>query len=205
MAATFESRSFLDVMHALYTEMCERNFAIMQVGESHEDRGWAYTVGFVERFEHPEVLIAGYPLSEAVEILEAAGRLLARGRRIDRSRSLLWGGEHSLGLVKVDPSFLEGDLLAAWYWIYGDDPPIALSALQLVLPDGACCYQHQTTQPLFGRLRRRRRPRTKRSLEDPIVIRLPPSASDDEPRASVPDRFEHASAAEAAATGATRP
>ena len=201
MAATFDGRSFLDVMDVLYGEMCRRDFAIMQVGESREDRGWAYTIGFVERFEHPEVLIAGYPLSEAVEILEAAGRLLDRGRRIDRSRSLSWRGDCPLGLVKVDPSYLEGELMAAWYWIYGDDPPVPLSALQIVLPDGACCYEHQTTQPLFGRLRRRRRPRTKRSLEDPIVIRLPQSTSDDEPHASVRDTLQNAGAANAGPTG----
>ena len=173
MPASWEIDSIGDAISFIYSDMEARGFSVMQVGSGAEDRGLAYTIGLTEYRDHPEILVAGYPLNEASSVLYVLATVVTSGRRIDRSYRLLYCQSETLGLLRVDHRYLDAGLMAVWNSLYGDRPLFEQRAIQVVLPDGACCYEHQTSQPLLGRLPRRRRPRRREPEEERLVVRLP--------------------------------
>jgi hypothetical protein len=113
----------------------------------------------------------------AGEILYDLGRFVVRRLRIDRRATIPYEGRTRFGTAWIDEELLYGGLLNSWYWFYGCRSDVSLKALQIVLPDGACCFRHQTTQPLLGRLRKRRLPRAKDIEDERFVVRLPENLS----------------------------
>lgn len=141
---------------------------------TYDDSPWAgslaCTVGLTETRDHPELLIAGCEIETAVDVLYSLGLVVAKRRRVDRRATVMYYGTR-LGLADIDEEMLHSGLMNPWFWLYGCRADVSLTALQVVLPDGACCYEHQTTQPLYGRLRRRRVWK-KVPDDDRLVVRL---------------------------------
>lgn len=147
-------------------------FTIMTFEDESGDRGLVCTVGLTESRNHPELVIQGCRLDTSAEILYDLGYLIVRRCRIDRRVTNPYIEAGRLGTAWIDQEFLHRGLMDPWYWFYACRSDISLKALQIVLPDGACCYRHQTTQPLLGRLRKRRLPRAKEPGDERFLVRL---------------------------------
>ena len=163
-----------DVFRVLHLQIVERGFAIVPVGTRTENKGWAYTIGLIDSKDHPELVVAGYPLDRAVDILDELGAAVMAGDRLDSPGRLAF---HSLeiGAKSVHEIHLQGGLIAFWHSYYDSVGRYDLvpQVLQIVLPDDGCCFEHQTTQPRLDqnhrvpfdgltRQQRRARPASKR-------------------------------------------
>ena len=117
---------------------------------------FAYTFGFYETFQHPEVIMFGLPLDTMLTILNEVGKLLGQGIRYaagDRTDDLLDG--YPCEFRHVDPSHYKETL--TWTgWFYKGAP---FPALQLFWPDRAghfpwdsrCEEGIRSAQPDLGR------------------------------------------------------
>jgi len=137
-----------DVVSDFDRQIVERGFAIVPVGSSAQSRGWAYTIGLIDASDHPELVVAGYPLGEAVTVLDDIARAVIRGSRLDAPDDSI-PPRGQIGARSVHHQHLSGNLMAGWHWYYRSDGRSgpSLRALQIVLPDGKHCFEHQTTQP----------------------------------------------------------
>jgi len=103
------------------------------MGDEHGP-GWAYTIGLLERFEHPELAVFGLDLDTMHELLNHAAALVGTGRRFEAGRD--YGGVLEglpCAIRTVDPRWTDvffGN--AAWHY-ERPDPPL----LQCFWPDAA--------------------------------------------------------------------
>lgn len=96
--------------------------------------GWAHTVGLLERFDHPELLVFGGDLERIGPLLNAVAARVREGARLEAG-SLLEGIVQGLPLAvrAVAPRWVEPFLgNAAWHAERPDLP-----ALQILWPDPA--------------------------------------------------------------------
>lgn len=135
----------------LHDDIREIGFAVMLAGRSMTARGWAYTLGLVDGFDHPELVIAGLPLEDALDPLSALARCVVAGDRIDTPFQHGLDGI-PIGTVPVHERHFERGLMSWWDWYYQSLGrfDIALRALQIVLPAGGYCFHHQSEQPDLG-------------------------------------------------------
>lgn len=144
-----------EVLRRLHQQIQDHGFAIVPVGSGREARGWAYTIGLVEGTYHPELVVAGYPLGDAVVVLDEVGHRVVAGSRVSAGVGPVTYRGVPVGTVPVHPSHIRRGLMAAWRWYYDSvgRPDLGPCALQVVLPDGAFCDEHQTSQPRLDQAR----------------------------------------------------
>lgn len=137
-----------DVRQRLHEKIVTDGFALVPVGGNGSDRGFAYTVGLVNSFMHPELVVVNHPLDEAVQVLYTLGKRVTGGSRLHAGDVVsCLGGE--VALVDVHPAHFRRGLIAMWFDYYRAAQRLDLepSALQVVLPTEHHCYEHQATQP----------------------------------------------------------
>lgn len=137
-----------DVRQRLHDTIVTDGFALVPVASNDSDRGFAYTIGLVDGFVHPELVVVNHPLDEAVRVLYMLAKSVTGGARLQPGSAVgCLGGE--VGLVDVHPAHFRRGLIAMWFDYYRaalrhDLEP---SALQVILPSDRCCHEHQSTQP----------------------------------------------------------
>ena len=137
-----------DVYSKMHKLISTHGFTVMRVGRHDSAPGLAYTIGLVDSFDHPELVVAGLPLDEAAGVLSALGSCVAGGDRLDSP------GRHGLNgtpiaVVPVHTRQLDSGLMNCWNgyydWLARFD--LDLKALQIVMPTGGYCCEHQKEQP----------------------------------------------------------
>src|SRR4051812_11447602 len=114
-------------------------WAITAVQGGRENLSWAYTVGLVERYGHPELVVTSLADEDAGRLLNALGNRVRTGERFAPDTAALVGTV-PVRIVAVHPVHLEQGLMAAWYEQYRAFGDIfQLRALQVVLPSEAFC------------------------------------------------------------------
>lgn len=116
----------------------------MVIGVSGDDRvvPWAYTIGLIERFDHPEFVITGVEPDTAHAVLNAFGLEVKAGRQFEGT------GEEVEGVIKrpvrlftVHRSHWRSDRFNQWHGYYESvgSKPEQPKAFQVVWPaaDGA--------------------------------------------------------------------
>jgi len=162
-----------DLFRILDLQIIDRGFAIVPISTRTENKGWVYTIGLIDSKEHPELVVAGYPLDLAIDVVDQLGTAVIAGDRVDPTARLAVNGLE-IGARSVHERHLRGDLIARWHFYYETLGRCDLvpRALQVVLPDGGYCFEHQTTQPRLddrrhvpfdgpNRQQRRAHPRTR--------------------------------------------
>jgi Domain of unknown function (DUF4262) len=163
-----------EVRQNLYLQICTNGFALVPVGRGWDDNGWAYTLGLVDSHNHPELVVAGVPLGKAVTVLDQLATSVLDGTRYDTSdRAAAFNAE--IGFAEVRALHIRRGLMDGWIDYYGaaGRRDLDLRVLQVVLPDGTRCHEHQRSQPRLDSTRhvsfdglnretRRRHPRPQR-------------------------------------------
>ena len=129
---------------------------VIRVPEDDEGPGFAFSIGFHERFDHPEVIVTGLPLDLMHDIVNGIAEVLLEGKRYEVGQRY---GEildaYECAFVEVDRSFYY-DFLGTARWYYGNDD---FDVLQCVWPDrdgrypwdDACAPGLVEAQPLLNR------------------------------------------------------
>jgi hypothetical protein len=147
MCALCNGASWQDVLDHYRQQIDAKGYALCVVTDGAADAGWAYTIGLHER-DHPELVVAGPRLTAATAVLDGVATRVVRGARFHGGDSTP-AMHATIGFVEVRPQYLRHGLMDGWlryYDIEGDDDA-APSALQLLLPDGQHCFEHQVSQP----------------------------------------------------------
>lgn len=91
---------------------------------------WAYTVGLVDGFNHPELIVVGMDWGWAGHTLNEIGERVRAGERFSPT-SVAEIGEHLFPLGPVDPGQFGHEVFNGWTSYYGNHvqeyvPPVAL-------------------------------------------------------------------------------
>lgn len=105
---------------------------------------WVYTIGLIESFEHPElVVVGGCCIDCSGAQLNDLGRLVEAGTRFSESAAVCdchAGGPARFG--RVHPGHWQTDRFAAWTNYYAPlDGPVQPEALQVINPAGPGLWQ----------------------------------------------------------------
>ncbi len=140
--------SIADLFRILDLQIVDGGFAIVPISTRTENKGWAYTIDLIDSKDHPELVVAGYNLDLAVDVIDQLGAAVMSGDRLDSTGRLAFNGLE-IGARSVHERHLRGDLIADWHFYYETlgRHDLVPRALQVVLPDGGYCFEHQTTQP----------------------------------------------------------
>lgn len=102
------------------------------------NRPWAYTIGLAERFNHPELVLAGVPWPAAVSTLNALGEMVAVGEVLTPGQAPVVVGEVELAVGTVHPVHLADGLVGMWDALYAAYPPAPRREVVQVLPLPSC-------------------------------------------------------------------
>ncbi len=140
--ATFEeSRRFIELT------IVRHGWALRGVyphADDPDDGHWAHTIGLLENFNHPELVISDMEYERAGQLLNELGEDIRAGKDITKGNRL--GCEFR----DIHPTHLDSELLAAWFNNYGY-PPAPGQVWQVVLPGAVFCAAHAVLQTNLGR------------------------------------------------------
>jgi len=100
---------------------------------------WSYTIGLLENFNHPELVITDVEFERAIELLNHLGEDVRAGRDIEAFNEL--GSKFR----PIHPAHLDSDLLGGWLDNYGFAPAPG-QVWQVVLPKTYFCADHGELQ-----------------------------------------------------------
>ena len=131
-------RTYEQARRAMELHVIHHGWALQGVypGEDDTDEGhWTYTIGLVENFDHPELILTDAEYTIAGEILNRIGEMVRSGDDMSQLANM------GISLREVHPAHLDTDLFASWIDLYGHAPEPG-QVLQIVLPDANYCPCH---------------------------------------------------------------
>jgi Domain of unknown function (DUF4262) len=140
MCAICDGQSYEEALAEMHERIGRFGFTMTGIEPDPDHPGWIYTVGLVERCDHPELAILGVPLDFAYAVLTTLSRrVLDRGARVHAGElARVNGVDFHVG--PVDSRLWEGDMFNQWWNYYawrdemGLEPPdLEPHALELVV------------------------------------------------------------------------
>lgn len=136
----------------------EHGYLVTGVGSA-DPPHWAYTVGLLDRKDHPELIVAGPHFRIASAIIDRVGRRIldgarfAAGDQIDIEAGELFDCEATLRVGAVEPIQYRLDTFNVWFALadHGAVRTHELRALQLVAPAEVVCPCGLCDQPDLSR------------------------------------------------------
>jgi predicted outer membrane lipoprotein len=140
MCAICDGMSYDEVLADMHERVERFGFTMTGIEPDPDHPGWTYTVGLVERRDHPELAILGVPLQVAYTVLTALSRrVLDDGARIQEGEIARINGVY-FHVGPIDDRLWDGDMFNQWWNYYtwrdemGLDPPeVEPYALELVV------------------------------------------------------------------------
>jgi hypothetical protein len=105
---------------------------------------WSYTIGLIESYDHPELMVAGLELDTQSMVIRKIVDSIASTGNVDHA----FLEREGVTLVEVHPNHLADDWFGTWSNFYGHVPPDG-SFLQIVPPGDWFCDCHQHSVPHF--------------------------------------------------------
>ena len=105
---------------------------------------WSYTIGLLESYDHPELMITGLEFDVQNRVI----RKIVDSIETTGSVDLAFLEREGVTLVDVHPRHLAGDWFGTWSNFYERLPPPG-SFLQIVPPSDWFCECHQHSMPHF--------------------------------------------------------
>jgi hypothetical protein len=127
-------------------------WAVQGVTGETDAESWAYTVGLVERFGHPELVVTGINMKAAWGLLNDLADRVRDGERFAAGETIDLDGV-DVGFANVHPAQFSRGVFAMWFDHYRAVAPagLNLSALQVILPDWLFCARHARHMPRLDR------------------------------------------------------
>ncbi len=117
-------------------------WALRGVEPSPESHGWVYTIGLLDSYDHPELVLVDDDWARGGALLNVLGRAVRDGDILQPGDTIDLG-ERWAEVIDVHPEHLFSDVLALWYNVRGPGSgllPLDPEAYQVVvhgtLPDG---------------------------------------------------------------------
>lgn len=125
----------------------DHGWGLMSVEADERSLGWVYTVGLIERFDHPELVTVNLEPEMAAVVLNDLGEAVRAGHRLAPG-SVPAGTGVFVELFEVHPRQIEHGVFATWVdrFAWMPEPPV-FGALEVVLPDDAYCDDHRGRTP----------------------------------------------------------
>jgi hypothetical protein len=121
-------------------------WALQGVDAGSPGRSWAYTIGLIESYDHPELIVTGVDLAVAERMLNTMSKQVARGDRYEPGEVVEFGnGDVVARILGVHVSHFHTDRFAMWFGYYaslGRLPGQPLFRLAALL-DPRYCDMHQ--------------------------------------------------------------
>ena len=115
-----------------------------QLHQITDSNPWSYTIGLLESYDHPELMITGLELDMQSSVIRRLVGSIEKTGNVDHA--LL--EREDITLVEVHPNHLAGDWFGTWSNFYQRLPPPG-SFLQIVPPSDWFCDCHQHSMPHF--------------------------------------------------------
>jgi hypothetical protein len=113
--------------------------------------GWVYTMGLLDRAGHPELVVAGVPVTTAAQVLGALGRAVLDGEcfRVGETIDL---GPGIAEVAAVHPVHYELSTFNIWHELkaVGVLHSPELTVQQIVAPGALCPFGDRSWQPLLA-------------------------------------------------------
>jgi hypothetical protein len=108
-------------------------FTMLGIEPNPDTPSWVYTVGLVERHNHPEIGVLGLPLQEAYRLLDAVARGVLAGERFAAGEAVRVG-QMRYHIDELDDRVVAGEMMAQWhdYYAWQGDLRLRPSVLELV-------------------------------------------------------------------------
>jgi hypothetical protein len=126
-----------------YEEMWERMHEHIGAGQwflecveaSAHTRTWAYTVGLVENFGHPELVVCDFEVVSGGSLLNEIATQIQCGLRVVPGATIDLDG-YAVEIGAVHPSYVAHGLCAMWsnYYAWRGAPPGPFEVLQVIPP-----------------------------------------------------------------------
>jgi Domain of unknown function (DUF4262) len=112
-----------------------RGWSLQGVEPGPQGSGWVYTIGLIETFGNPELVITGGDLQQSAALLNEIGERISRGLHVDVGDILDLDG-YVVEFGEVHASYLAHGLCASWERCYAQlgERPGPLRVLQVVVP-----------------------------------------------------------------------
>ena len=115
-----------------------------QLNQITDDHPWSYSIGLLESYDHPELMITGLELEvQNIVIRKIVDSIVTNGG-VDHA----FLEREGVTLVEVHPNHLAGDWFGTWSNFY-ERLPAPGSFLQIVPPSDWFCDCHQHSMPHF--------------------------------------------------------
>ena len=105
---------------------------------------WSYTIGLLESYDHPELMITGLEFDVQNRVIRKIVDSIETTGSVDHA----FLEREGVTLVDVHPRHLAGDWFGTWSNFYERLPPPG-SFLQIVPPSDWFCECHQHSMPHF--------------------------------------------------------
>ncbi len=140
MCELCDGNTYEQVFETMRDHVGAGKWALQGVEPGASSPGWVYTVGLIQNFDHPELVVVNGDLRSCGALLDEIGLRISRGLRVDAGATLDLGG-YVVEFGSVHASYLTDDLCASWENYYGwiGARPGPLRALQVAPPLAEWC------------------------------------------------------------------
>jgi hypothetical protein len=143
-----------DVLALAEARIAEHGFTMQGVSDPDvpdDANGWVYTMGLLDAADHPEMVLAGVPLTTGAGVLGVLGGAVLEGERFDVGETIDLGP----GIAEVSavhPLHYELSTFAVWHELRAAGVPHAseLTVHQVVVPAALCPFGDRSWQPLLA-------------------------------------------------------
>ncbi len=136
MCEMCDGKSFQQVLDDTRDHVRRFGWAVRGVEPEPTRPGWVYTVGLLDSYEHPELVVFDDDWSRGASLLNALGRAVRDGEELVPGDHIALGAGASAHIVDVHPDHLATELFAMWHnvrQVGTVTPPEELAAHQVVL------------------------------------------------------------------------
>jgi hypothetical protein len=153
MCRICEGRNQEDLLAEDAAIIAEHGYLVTGVGDG-DPPHWTYTVGLLDRFGHPELIVAGPHLEVAGALINLVGREIGDGRSFHAGDVLaLPGDTGSARFGRVHPIQYRLATFNVWHWLAHREvvSSTALEAVQVFAPRESICRGAACRQPDLSR------------------------------------------------------
>ena len=140
MCEICDGKTYQEIFEGMRDRIHAHGWTLQGVTPGVHGSGWVYTIGLMEAFGHPELVVTGGDIQSNGGLLNEISERISRGLRVDADAELDLDG-YVVEFEPVHASYLSHGLCAVWddYYRRSGAQPGPLRVLQVVLPLLAWC------------------------------------------------------------------